>query len=156
MNWSGRKHRVIVNLVFAAVVVGILVFRYLPPTVAYWRSSEVYKCYCEVEGIRASYLKDFPLNDTLTVGVTLLEPTTDSGWARLQEDFEIRELSEDEKKELAGNRSVGFKRLPTIEPKDSTERCMTTYSREKKSVCVFHVRDEAQYFAIIMYSINNI
>jgi hypothetical protein len=57
--------------------------------VPYWQCSEVYKRYAHTKDIRATYIKNFPLNDTLTVGVTLLEATTDSGWARLQEDFAV-------------------------------------------------------------------
>lgn len=58
-----------------------------PRTVPLEECSEVYKRYCDVEGVSASYVKDFPVNDTLTVGVTLLEATTDSGWAVLSHKF---------------------------------------------------------------------
>ena len=89
MNNDSRKYRIINSLVFVAVAVGILVFRYLPPTVAYWRSSEVYKRYSRVEGVRATYVKDFRVNDTLTIGVTLLEATDSAGWAYLVRAFDI-------------------------------------------------------------------
>ena len=52
--------------------------KFLPRTVPYSQCSEVYKRYCEVEGIRATYLKDYRLNDTVTVGVTLLEAETEA------------------------------------------------------------------------------
>ena len=84
-------------LEFFVVIGGVLAVKYLPGAVAYWRSSEVYKRYCEVEGVRASYVKDYPVNDTLTVAVTLLE-ANDTGWERLMEDFRIpdalREIAE--------------------------------------------------------------
>ena len=146
-----------ITLLSSLLLVGLayMVVRW-PRTVPPAECSEVYRRYSEVEGIRASYLKDYRVNDTVTVGVTLLEAETDSGWARLQEDFEIPVLGDNEKEEITGNRSVGFKRLPAIEPKDSMERCLTTYSREKQRVCVFHIRDDAQYLALILYSLDEI
>ena len=86
-----RKHKVrIINIILLVVIVGgSLAVRYLPGWVPYWQCSEVYKRYKDVEGVRATYVKDYRVNDTLTMGVTLLEATTDSGWVRLQEDFAV-------------------------------------------------------------------
>ena len=75
-------------VVVTAILVGLAV-RYVPSVVPYWQCSEVYKRYKDVEGIKASYVKNFPLNDTLTVGVTLLEATDSAGWEVLQRDFEL-------------------------------------------------------------------
>ena len=73
---------------FAVLVMAVVVIRY-PRTVPLEECSDVYKRYKDVEGVRATYVKDYRVNDTLTVGVTLLEATTDSGWAKLQEGFGI-------------------------------------------------------------------
>ena len=85
-------------LVLVVVGVVILVAKFLPPAMAYWGSSEVYKRYSRVEGVRATYVKDFRVNDTLTVGVTLLEATDSAGWDTLKEDYGLvvipRELEE--------------------------------------------------------------
>ena len=87
-----------IKVLATVVVVGVaLAVKFLFCAVPYWQSSEVYKKYKDVEGIRASYVKDFRVNDTLTVAVTLLE-ATDTGWERLMEDFRIpdalREIAE--------------------------------------------------------------
>ena len=87
-----------IKVLATVVVVGVaLAVKFLFCAVPYWQSSEVYKKYKDVEGIRASYVKDFRVNDTLTVGVTLLE-ANDTGWERLMEDFRIpdalREIAE--------------------------------------------------------------
>jgi hypothetical protein len=87
-----------IKVLATVVVVGVaLAVKFLFCAVPYWQSSEVYKKYKDVEGIRASYVKDYPVNDTLTVAVTLLE-TNDTGWERLMEDFRIpdalREIAE--------------------------------------------------------------
>ena len=87
-----------IKVLARVVVVGVaLAVKFLFCAVPYWQSSEVYKKYKDVEGIRASYVKDFRVNDTLTVAVTLLE-ANDTGWERLLEDFRIpdalREIAE--------------------------------------------------------------
>ena len=141
-------------LVVAIVVVATMVARYLLGVVPYWQCSEVYKKYSRVEGVRATYVKDYRVNDTLTVGVTLLEATDSAGWERLSRDFEIPELGKEDEQNVLEHSTVGFKKMCPQLPKDDTENWLTTYSREKRSVCVFHVVDNAQYLAIIMYSLD--
>ena len=84
-----RKDNIICTAILVAGVLAALVVLYLRTTVPYWQCSEVYKRYHKVEGVRATYIKNFPLNDTLTVGVTLLEATDSAGWEVLQRDFEL-------------------------------------------------------------------
>ena len=85
-----EKNRKIIKIViFVTVIGGVLLAKYLPGVVPYWQCSEVYKRYHKVEGVRATYIKNYPLNDTLTVGVTLLEATDSAGWEVLQRDFEL-------------------------------------------------------------------
>ena len=138
--------------VFVAVVMVVAVC--MQRVVPYWQCSEVYKKYSRVEGVRATYVKDYRVNDTLTVGVTLLEATDSAGWERLSRDFEIPELGKEDEQNVLEHSTVGFKKMCPQLPKDDTENWLTTYSREKRSVCVFHVVDNAQYLAIIMYSLD--
>ena len=84
-----RKDNIICTAILVAGVLAALVVLYLRTTVPYWQCSEVYKRYHKVEGVRATYIKNFPLNDTLTIGVTLLEATDSAGWEVLQRDFEL-------------------------------------------------------------------
>ena len=89
MRKLGHRDRLI-NVLIIAFVIGVgLAVWYLPPAISYWQSSEVYKRYKDVEGVRATYVKDYRVNDTLTIGVTLLEATDSAGWEVLQRDFEL-------------------------------------------------------------------
>ena len=72
---------------FAVLVMAVVVIRY-PRTVPLDECSDVYKRYKDVEGVRATYIKDFRVNDTLTIGVTLLEATDSEGWERLLKAFD--------------------------------------------------------------------
>ena len=84
-----RKDKIINSLIFVIIVGGAFAIWDLLSVVPYWQCSEVYKRYHKVEGVRATYIKNFPLNDTLTIGVTLLEATDSAGWEVLQRDFKL-------------------------------------------------------------------
>lgn len=43
--------------------------------------SEVYRRYCDTSGISASYLEDYPLDDSTTIAVTLLQAQDSATWA---------------------------------------------------------------------------
>lgn len=56
--------------------------------------SELYTRYENVEGIEVSFIKNFRVNDTVAVDVTLLEATDSAGWARMKEDFGIFDVED--------------------------------------------------------------
>ena len=72
-----------------AAAVGTVFWRHILPR---WQVSDIYRRYEHVDGIAANYIHNYPVNDTITLFVTLLEATTDSGWALLVRDFEMDEL----------------------------------------------------------------
>lgn len=69
----------------ALIYIGILVL--LLAAVTAWRmrpepvvGSELYQRCKDIPGVRVGFIKDFPLNDTLTCDVTTFEALTDEGW----------------------------------------------------------------------------
>ena len=54
-----------------------------PRTVPLAQCSEVYRQFVDHRDIKASYIKDFKVDDSLSVDVTLLQATTDSAWFAL-------------------------------------------------------------------------
>ena len=91
------KRTDLITLLLCIFMIGValLVVR-CPRTVPYEQCSEVYKRYSKVEGVRATYIKDFRVNDTLTVGVTLLEATDSAGWEHLLNSFNaLQEVRDD-------------------------------------------------------------
>ena len=71
------------------IVLGVLAVKLWPRTVPLEQCSDVYKKYAVVDGIDASFTKDFRINDSVSVEVTLLEAQTESAWNMLQHDFNI-------------------------------------------------------------------
>ena len=152
-----RKHKVrIINIIILVIIVGgSLAVRYLPGWVPYWQCSEVYKRYKDVEGVRATYIKDYRVNDTLTVGVTLLEATTDSGWAVLQEDFGLPTIPKDYETLLCGDSNrVSVKGFPKPAPLyisgDTIEDDIIAISRYKRIIAYFDIQGNGQLESILV------
>ena len=133
--------------VFVAVVMVVAVC--MQRVVPYWQCSEVYKKYSRVEGVRATYVKDYRVNDTLTVGVTLLEATVDSGWVTLQEDFGLPVIPKEyEKFFCADSNKVSLKFFPKKEPLcldgDTLLNDVLAISFYKHTIAYFEVKNRMQ------------
>ena len=61
----------------------------LPQVVPFDQCSEVYKRYADMDGVDATFIKDYKVNDSVFVDVTLLVATTDSAWLLIQHDFNL-------------------------------------------------------------------
>lgn len=59
--------------------------------------SELYKRYANTEGIDATFIKGYRINDTIAVDVTMLEAINDSAWAGLKKEYKIPELTPKQK-----------------------------------------------------------
>ena len=122
---------IFVLVVVAAIVAGLAV-RYVPSVVPYWQCSEVYKRYSKVEGVCASYIKDYRINDTLTLGVTLL-------WIRqtLKDHPEIRYDENDDSSS------------------DTKEVEIVAISISKQEICVLHTQNEQERDAVFYKKIES-
>lgn len=69
----------------------VMQWKYLFPSHAV---SELYTRYENVEGVDVSFVKNFQVNDSITVDVTQLEATDSAGWKRLKDDFDIIEAED--------------------------------------------------------------
>ncbi len=150
-----KTHILILGLlVVVATVVVVQVVRYLPRVVPYWQCSEVYKRYSHVEGVRATYVKDYRINDTLTVAVTLLEATTDSGWAMLQEDFGLPVIPKEYEERFVGDSNrVSIKKFPKDIPLsldgDTLADDLIIVSLYKHTICHFVIHSDEQFRTIM-------
>ena len=144
---------------FVAVVVAVGQKK-MSHTVMLWQCSEVYKRYRKVEGVRATYVKDFRVNDTLTVGVTLLEATTDSGWAALQGDFGLPVIPKEYEERFCGDSNrVSIKKYPKDVPLflsgDTLTDDLITISLYYHTICHFVIISKEQRKAIIYKQIED-
>jgi hypothetical protein len=156
---KNKKSNIIINILIVVVILGgASIFWYMQRTVPYWQCSEVYKRYKDVEGVRATYVKDYRVNDTLTVGVTLLEATTDSGWAKLVSKFNVpMEMVELAKSNPDIDIWVGqaLKDRPEVlcdvselNEEEAQELEIMTISMQMHTICIFHTCNKQERDAI--------
>ena len=144
-------------------VVAVVAIRY-PRTVPYEQCSEVYKRYSRVEGVRATYVKDYRINDTLTIGVTLLEATDSAGWEYLMKQLNIPPEMQMVLKQRDIFEWQSPRGKPEIRAITKGEGCDTsltendieicTCSFNRLQMCVFHTRTKNEVAAIRNYNYN--
>ena len=163
-----RKHNIIclsICLVGLLTSLAIVYFRY---TVPYWQCSEVYKRYHKVEGVEAAYVKNFPINDTLTIAVTLLQAADSAGWEYLLQAFNIPEdvrlvLSQLDHKVFDWQSprnhpeiraaTQGKKRDTSLTNND-IEICLMEF--KDRRIGIFHTQNENEVCAVTNYNLDNI
>ena len=140
-------------LVAAAVLaVGVAVWRYTAPQ---RHVSDLYRRYENADGIAASYIHNFPVNDTLTLDVTLLEATTDSAWQALCADFAISDIVET----IEGidphaifSRQVNRHDYAQIVRGDSPDAEILAISCDSKTLSIFHTSNAAERHAVFHHN----
>ena len=123
-----------------------------PRTVPYEQCSDIYRKYAEMDGIEASFIKDYRINDTAFIDATVLEATTDSAWAVLQKDFNVPIIPE-EYRELFDH-SIDFRLAPKNNPQAPTDsnllnNDLIVVSQEMQTITILHITSEAQIDIII-------
>ena len=81
------KHRMIITLLLSLLAVAAVVVWRMAPRLFPAEASDLYRRYEHCEHIRVADIRDFQVNDTLTVDVTILQATDSTGWESLKKDF---------------------------------------------------------------------
>ena len=141
------------------VIGGTLACRLWPRTLPPERCSELYQRYYTSSDIRASFIKDKIINDTVTADVTVLEAISDTGWTILQRDFNIPIIPKEYEAIFYGDsnhvtiRTINKKDpiLPVDTVNKLNNNIMLT-SRPKHFICIFTITDSIQILAISNYN----
>ena len=130
--------------------------------VAWWRYvrpqqqvSGLYRHYEHVDGIAASYIHNYPVNDTLTLDVTLLEATSDSSWQALCSDFDISRVVEEMlqiKPDIVFCRQVNRHDYTQVVLGDSPDAELLTISCATKTLAIFHTCNKNDIRAVFCYT----
>lgn len=150
-----KKHHYIT---LAIVLVGLAVsasFFLFPRQLSPEECSAEFLRYKDVEGIDASFVKDFPVDDTLAVDVTTLHATDSVGWETLKKDFHAFPLPENNQKKIDQGIDVisihlAPKTDPTL-PMDTTDLLnnnVVAISRLHQTVSIFNVTTRAEMDAV--------
>lgn len=123
--------------------------------------SEIYAKYAEMNGIEASFIKDYRINDTAFIDATVLEATTDSAWTVLQKDFNIPIIPEEYRELFDSNNSICYwfaSKNSFSAPADSIMPNIDfiVVSRHTRTICIFHITSESQITLILYKKIHQI
>lgn len=137
------------------IVAGTLSVKLWPRTVPYEQCSDIYKKYAGTDGIEAAFVKDYRINDTLTLPVTLLETKDTNIWENLCKDFGITPLSivPKEIKSTMTPENTFFQHIindTLVSGHGSTYiKHLIIFSHLEQSMCIFTHIDELQHDAIL-------
>ena len=150
------KKKWIIIVVVTVGIVGILAaFKYWLRTVPLDECSPLYRQYAGHEGIEASYVRDYPIDDTTLVDVTLLHATTDSAWESLCHDFILPEFPDMVIEKIIHGHSVtqwtASKDNPQIvaTPTSTIDYDLVAIAPQVEIIYIFHPENESQTDAII-------
>ena len=114
--------------------------------------------YSHIPGIKATYFKDFPINDTLALNITLLEALDSTAWSTLRNDFNIAELDPPLQQLIDCGLDPFFTRL--VDKDDYTQSVDSTcpnsqllaFSYKSQSVTLFHITNEKELHAVLYHN----
>ena len=139
-----KKRLLIPLLVFLSVAGVGIAFAYWPRTVPWEECSALYRQYAHADGIEATFLRGYRVNDTLSIDVTLLQATDSAGWDKLSHDFSIKhpEDSCDIAALEAGGDILGIVQNSRINIElEQTDIAISSY--RDRYVSVFHTKDNS-------------
>ena len=149
-----------VILLCLLLVAGAAVLVLTPRTVPFDECSPLYRQYAGHEDIEATFVKDYPVDDTTLVDVTLLRATTDSAWESLCHEFTPYEFSDSSdyiNNLMHDTTSVTFRAVSNVDCKKRLIPKETNYfdfnfiilTAKEKSIGIFQIKNEPQYDVIV-------
>ena len=158
------KRSWLITIIICLVILGVGgIVLFLPQVVPFDQCSDVYKRYAKMDGVDATFIKDYKVNDSIRVNVTLLQATDSVSWNIIAKDLNVPpppEIPDEYKGLFLQSNSFGYfivKNKPNEDKQMHDKRKdICTFSREKMTICIFHTCDETQIDAILDNSIDEI
>ena len=82
-----KRRLLIFGLLALLAVAAVTMWHYRARLFPHRETSEIFLRYHGAPGIQADFVKNFHINDTITVDVTVLQATDSTGWNTLLKDF---------------------------------------------------------------------
>ncbi len=148
-----RRWLISIVLVCLAAV-GAVVWQRHACTVPWDECSALYRQYAHADGIEATFLRGYRVNDTLAIDVTRLQATDSAGCDKLSHDFNIPALPKEFEEMIAKNNSLDYRITPKNNPFVTTTIDnpqgidVVIIKRRDWSIFAFHLDDPDQRNAI--------
>ena len=151
---------------FKVLTLVLLLAAAVPPLVIWWpritpfhKVSDLYHRFEDNEHVDASFVKDFKVNDSVTVDVTVLKAMDDSGWALIRQNIRILPLTEELLEIIGDEQYSEFCLLPK---KDYSLRMdsvllnndVVAIRHFDSMVSVFHIETEVQLHDVQLHQID--
>ena len=124
--------------------------------------SEYYTRYAGAEGINAAFVKDYRVNDTLLLDVTVLEVTDSAVWEQTCEELHLLTTAdipeEFQYRYLTPNSFESYIVHDTVVENGEPQHRQTVFicSRYNRTICIFHSVTDEQYDIIMDKSLDDI
>ena len=140
------------------IVIVTLAVKLWPRTVPFDQCSAIYRHYAGIEGVDASFIKDFRVNDSVFIDVTLLEAKDSAGWATLMHDFAVPEPNAelqafiDNGEDLIFSQALTPSHYPISIPSDSILFGVLATSYYAHTLTIIHAKDEEEVLPVLHYN----
>lgn len=144
-----RRHYIALLIVLAGIALS-LTFLLCPRQLPEEECSGIYRQYCHTPGIKAAFIKDYPLDDSTTINVTMLQACDSTTWDKV-----LMQLHHLNKKSGFRPQKVSFKLIPKrnsgshAENNRITDNDLVASYFVDLTIGIFHLENEHQYDAII-------
>jgi len=148
-----RKFLTSIPLTVLLALAAALLVTSCPRTVPLEETSELYRRYAGSEGVEVSFIKDYSLNDSIHVDVTLLVAADSAGWMHLQEGLGYDRLSPEDREYLINHKGIRVKLVPKghlDRPMDSVylNNDLVAIDAKDRTIAIFNLTDTIQSSAI--------
>ncbi len=110
-----------------------------------------------MEGIDATFIKDYKVNDTVFVDVTLLEATDSVSWTTLKKDFEVPDPSPDFQQFIDSGEDLIYVKL--IPKSTASDTILNPYPNDvlaisplNRTLTIFHIANAEEKHAVFHYN----
>lgn len=121
--------------------------------------SEIYTRYENTDGIDASFIKDFRVNDSVFIDVTLLEAKDSAGWALLCKDFDVPTPSSLFQQLISEGKDIIYSGLINKTNTESiSEGCaknLLAISYQSHTLSIFHLHNEEESLSVLNYNLDS-
>ena len=139
-------------------VAAVLVVKYWHHTLPAEECGEVYCRYSNRDDLKVSFLKDFRINDSVFVDVTLLEATDSVGWNKLVEELNL--VTPDSASQCDLDKGMDLIFLKQVKKDNYSQKAITpsgnvdvlATSYLKKKVTVFHTKNRNEKYSVFHYN----
>ena len=144
-----KRRWTITLLLLPVVVLAVLFLTRNLHTVPPDECSDIYRQYKDTPGIKASFIKDYPLDDTTTIDVTMLQAQDSIIWKNLY--VQILKLN---KPDIHNSAKVAFRIIPKENQTSQTDnellnKNLAAFSKDDLTIAFFHLETMQQYLKII-------